>query len=134
MNQQEFIKEVQQAILNVIKQGCRSTAADGSCKYRGVDNTRCLVGWLINDEDYREEIEGVGVRNKFVISALRFTPDNEQLRLLGHLQTCHDHSMVVFVNGEFVDLGFTNNFKHRIRANVRDGRIPDWCICWDRGE
>lgn len=46
------------------KQKIRSVSADGtyaSCAYRGVDNTKCAIGCLIEDDEYHPSFEGIGV-------------------------------------------------------------------------
>lgn len=68
----------------------------GVCAYRGVNRTKCAVGCLIPDEQYRPDIEGLGITDA------RFTPGllqkvlnasgiaSEDFPLLRELQILHD--------------------------------------------
>lgn len=88
-----------------------------SCRYRGVDNTKCAVGCLIKDADYDKNMEGESIDEVkdylnengpqlppnfiykpgpyLIYEALKANEvDCEQsgvLSLLGDLQCCHDY-------------------------------------------
>lgn len=46
----------------LIEQGKPSMGSDGQCMYRGPNNTRCAAGWLIPDDKYNDEMEGIALR------------------------------------------------------------------------
>lgn len=50
-------KAVETAIRALYKQGRRSVDAGGYCRYRGYGGTKCAVGMLIPDEDYKSDFE-----------------------------------------------------------------------------
>lgn len=92
-----------QAIFNFVKtrllqQGRKSLTKIGafpgtSCAYRGKDGTRCAVGWLITNDNYKSEFEGAGVYD--VIAALQASGvqvivDSTTYQLLRNLQDVHD--------------------------------------------
>lgn len=64
---QEDYKKIAHYMYDHLKeQGCTSVAKDiktsnGLCRYRGDNNTKCAIGFLISDEDYDPEMEGESV-------------------------------------------------------------------------
>lgn len=59
MTNQEIFDKV---TLHLLTQNEKSIGVDGTCKYRQND-LKCAVGCLIEDEDYTEKMEGIGVVN-----------------------------------------------------------------------
>ena len=48
-------------VTNLRKQGCKSLSMSGECRYRTPEGLRCAAGWLIQDEDYMDDIEDTPV-------------------------------------------------------------------------
>lgn len=46
------------AVRGLAAQGRKSERAEGACLYRGPNGTKCAIGMLIADEDYRPVFEG----------------------------------------------------------------------------
>lgn len=42
---------------NLIRQNKKSVNKHGNCKLRGIDGTKCALGWLLPDPDYVEYME-----------------------------------------------------------------------------
>lgn len=57
------------AATHLLKQGKRASQ-NGTCLYRGPDDTKCAVGCLIKDEFYRLGLEGKISRHPMVMDAL----------------------------------------------------------------
>jgi hypothetical protein len=68
----------------------RSMSPTNGCLYRGPNGTKCAIGHLIRDRDYRPYFEGLPITNCFLI--LGNTPNNEEQFFLYDLQECHDDS------------------------------------------
>jgi hypothetical protein len=72
--------EVYQYIKNhLLSQGVKSETTDGfennfktdaGCAYRGDDNKKCAVGWIIADEYYDYSLEGKACHQKEVLDAV----------------------------------------------------------------
>ena len=105
MEQLTTLQDVHNHITDhLIKQGkpARSPStydAPALCKYRGPENTSCAVGCLISDDNYTEELEGVGIshstRGYRIMEAVRSSinwegDDTELLELLESWQNLHD--------------------------------------------
>lgn len=70
-----------------------------ACAYRGENRTKCAVGILIPDEDYRPEMEGnVPHKNLFSVEVWpnqdSAKPLKEHISLLSSLQRVHDNHHV----------------------------------------
>lgn len=54
-------------ILNLVKGKLLAQNAKSkdriTCMYRGFNNTKCAIGWLIPDSEYDQDIEGVPVKD-----------------------------------------------------------------------
>jgi hypothetical protein len=46
---------------HLLSQGSISEDDDGSCRLRGRDGRRCAIGVLIDDNQYSERLEGLGI-------------------------------------------------------------------------
>lgn len=95
----------QQGIFNkvvkhLIKQGRRAMiASNGNCAYRGLGGTSCAVGCLINDKNYKPDLEGrlisydpsgpSGVR-KAVERSIKRSLTEQEVSMLRDLQRLHD--------------------------------------------
>lgn len=80
-------------VLALINQKEKSVdALTGSCRYRGPNNTKCAVGYLIPDDLYDPNMEGVSVDNILI----QYPTINEMYVhhtfLLCKLQSAHDSS------------------------------------------
>lgn len=49
-------------VLHLKKQGRATDYAGGPCRYRTEDGRRCAIGFLIPDDFYRREMEGIPAR------------------------------------------------------------------------
>lgn len=79
------------AIVKVLQQGCRSFE-DGRCAYRTTTGNKCVIGHMIQDAHYTEDMEGRGVDRPSVwpvMTALGF--DLAAQSALANLQTWHDN-------------------------------------------
>lgn len=96
-----------QEILNIVvnglrEQGCKSGyigPEEFICLYRDKDGNKCGAGWIIADEDYKEEMEGSSFNFKtspevtptvFVPLVQKMGLTGENIVLIGHLQHIHD--------------------------------------------
>lgn len=90
---------------HLLTQGQKSTDDNGSCTYRGKNNTTCAVGCLIPDSRYYEYLEGRTAVDGDVLAALADVLDlaavtlhptpgwptqEAMIRLLSRLQGIHD--------------------------------------------
>lgn len=86
MNNQEIFDAVCE---HLIKQG-RPAMRKGCCAYRGDNGTRCAVGFLIEDDEYRDIFEGKTVDELVAKFAAFDVKDEETVALLCSLQYAHD--------------------------------------------
>lgn len=92
------------AATGMLVQGRKSVDGIGQCQYRGPDNTKCGVGFIIKDEAYSPAIEGIGIvensshQNTFgqqamvealVLSGVDINAHNVRPLLVG-IQSLHD--------------------------------------------
>ena len=100
----QFINDVKQAINKLMKQGSPAVDFNLECLYRTGDGNKCLVGHLIEDEEYHQDLEEHDVTEYRVYAAvnhsLGYSLKEEELNLLFHLQKAHDnlayfHSMEI---------------------------------------
>jgi hypothetical protein len=88
MTDQEIVNFVAEKLR---AQGRQSLNEDGDCQYRGPDGLRCAAGWLLADEHYSPELEGVSARRPLAAAALCASGVGKaQLHLVGALQDAHD--------------------------------------------
>ena len=89
------------AIIGLASQGFVRSVTDigfgvNRCQYRGSNNTKCGIGYLIPDERYNSLTEG----NSIFIHSVRncVDPDRnwtyEEVEFLNDLQTCHDNGKI----------------------------------------
>jgi hypothetical protein len=76
------------AAAGLLAQGIKSTDGHG-CAYRGVQGRKCGIGFLIDDEHYREELEGNGIGASIVGCALAASGVTDT-GLAYHIQRVHD--------------------------------------------
>lgn len=92
MTEQEIFDTASKGML---KQGCRSLAPGfphHTCVYRGDNNTKCAVGFILTDKEVTEEVEAIGaVRDLYEANLLpeRLIPYKD---LLSDLQRIHDNT------------------------------------------
>lgn len=125
-NNQTFKQAVLAAINATYEQGTASIRSQGSpsCAYRGYNGSKCVVGHLINDDYYRDELEGESVEDIGVLDAVEnsmgMVLNDEQVKVLGLLQAAHD------IANRLGD--FRQNFTDLIQEYVQDGRLPRWAL------
>lgn len=96
MNQQQRQDMFDRVATHLLKQGRRAslngTKYGTNCAYRGVNDTKCAIGCLINDEYYDKEFEGRGfnVVANAVERSLNVVLDKDDYDLLEALQVLHD--------------------------------------------
>lgn len=81
-------QEVFERVANhLLTQNKKSTGLDFSCKYRGLNNTKCSVGSLISDDEYKCEFEGM----RWHTIVVKYEITQAHLRLIMELQKIHDY-------------------------------------------
>lgn len=119
MTPMEILEFVENAI---IAQGCASVyERDGrtDCAYRGINNTKCAMGVVLDDSDYRRDFEGM--RAIDVCDSLGIE-DRKKIALLQRLQYAHDNAFREVCDGH--DVSFVDSFKSKmfhVRAWLNDG-------------
>jgi hypothetical protein len=103
MNRQEMFSK---AVSGVIAQGGPSRK-DGKCLYRGPNGRKCIVGYLIKDEDYTTEMDNIIDRNGSGVSnlnALKMLPKylKGHVVFLVELQGLHDMMIFDYNLDEFI--------------------------------
>ena len=91
---------------NLIKQGEPSREGE-FCLYRK-DNLRCAAGWLLDDEEYSETLEG----KPWDDLVLEHQVPNTHADLIYALQYIHDGEEVVVWPEEFKRLAEANNLTY----------------------
>lgn len=88
MNNQEFFNNV---ATHLLKQNRQAKHRDGTCAYRGLDNTTCAIGSQIPDNIYKGSMEGMGVERLLLCHReVAFLFDGVDLFLMADLQSLHD--------------------------------------------
>ena len=96
MNNNEFIQMVGKAIDHLESQGHPSADAGGNCLYQYEDEdgnvSRCIVGWMIEDEAVRKAADGFGCTFTGLVEEGIWGKHlvEPQGRLLEDLQVIHD--------------------------------------------
>jgi hypothetical protein len=107
---------------SVIKQGKASWRGElGDCAYRGPKGLKCAAGFLLDDADYNEGMEGKGARDMLNEVGFRVgdavesfaDPITRKRDLISRLQAAHDGAARCAEEGEakFVD-SFTQKMEH----------------------
>lgn len=104
---------MKEAILALLKQGKKSVDRNGMCKYRGPDGLKCAVGHMLSDEEYKPEMENVGVKSLVTLYKLDFSYD---ITLLRALQSAHDCTQ---------DETFVDDFKANLRRTPELSKLLD---------
>ena len=102
-------------IAGLRKQNAKSLNKNGNCAFRGLNNTRCAVGFLIDDKEYRPAFDDpkkddpgfTFVRNK-----------GHDESLLSSLMLVHDHSEPKSWEKQFKDIASQFNLIYRAPQNV----------------
>jgi len=108
--------ESEQAMVDYVvdfmrKQQQGSVSGNDLCAYRGLNGTKCAVGAMILDEDYRKGMEGHMV--EYLSPAALPTCNGEiPFRLLANLQYAHD-SVALTHTGNFV-----GSFEDRLKSSL----------------
>lgn len=103
MTQQETFEKV---VNHLLTQGVLATE-DGTnktrCMYRGHNGTKCAIGCLITDEEYKPSMEGLGIteiRGKYIFPT---SITKHSGHFLSVLQSLHDnHSSFSLDNKEWL--------------------------------
>ena len=96
MKNEDFKAMVNDAIEKTIAQGQQSKRGAGiACAYDGGNGLRCVVGHMMNDEEFKR----FGASERAVLDIHGFKPDltSGQMNVLDVLQDCHDNSGGNFV-------------------------------------
>ena len=79
------------AYLAVIKQGKPAVNDLGNCVYRAPDGSKCALGHLIKDEDYKKEMDSNnGLDANSVIKDFELKDFDNSTNFYSCLQSCHD--------------------------------------------
>lgn len=139
MNRHQAKQELfDKAVTGLVSQGFEQSwnEDDGMCAYRGEGGKRCAVGWLISDERYNPNMEGLnafdiftgplGHRPLIELDAVLSQPlddepgaHEEVVRFLLRLQEAHDRN-----NGELMRaalLSFADEYGLEVSAVPQDG-------------
>jgi NADPH:quinone reductase-like Zn-dependent oxidoreductase len=86
-------------VRHLFKQNKKCVSEDGTCVYRGPNNTKCAVGALIPNHLYNEEMETKGIsnlirKNEKIADLL----DKTNVDLLSSLQEMHDDAVLTVKN------------------------------------
>ena len=117
------------------------SSVERNCKYRGPNGTKCVVGCLINDDLYTEEIEGANVnccKNDFngspslvkkgvllktaLEQSLNTTINDDDLKYLFEMQQIHDSYIYYHSSGES-DKNFTAYMSERLTNYAEERRL-----------
>ena len=116
---------LEKAITGVIKQGKPSLDSNGNCAYRGEGGGKCVVGVLIDDEHYNEDLEGYftkALQVRFAVEGSNnVTLSDEEVDTLQTLQKCHDNAWDSKEN-------FVRLFKSEVTGCVMLGKLPRYCL------
>ena len=83
---------------------------DDVCAYRGECGRKCAIGWLIDKDDYRPEIEGYDASKIFACT-------NQKMQFLQAMQNAHDgHAKPQLMLSEF--MGLSEDYKLEWPADV----------------
>lgn len=123
----EFKEMVNTAIQNLYNQGQPSLSEEQQCRYRGCNGNKCIVGWMIPDENYNENFEGTsayGLIQQY--PKLLGVEQKKEERLLSRLQDIHDA-----LDGTTTEEEFRERFVSYLEQLKKDhGEIHsiDWII------
>lgn len=107
-------------VSNLLRQGEKSifpgtiSCRRGPNRYRGPNGLKCAAGWLIADDEYREEFEGKGWTNLYRVGSVPATHGF----LISSLQDCHDYE-----NNEIQD--WPREFANVARTHNLDTTVID---------
>jgi len=79
-----------------------SVTPDSQCLYRGPNETKCVVGILIEDEDYHESFEGSAVWDLDHELIKKILPQSMTIKDLEQIQDLHDRRARMDSRGEQV--------------------------------
>lgn len=88
MNKQELFDKI---VVHLRQQGKRSLDARGYCVYRGDDNTKCAFGCLIDDLEYRPEMENKCLGELCRSNLYGLKRYHVYVSFLGQMQYIHDN-------------------------------------------
>jgi len=128
------------AIKGVLTQGARSANSTGNCKYRGNNNHKCAVGFLIEDEYYYPDLEayipGQSIADTENLNVALEKSNNIRMTqefayTLSNLQECHDDCSVYVpfqpLRKELNPAEFRAMFIEKILCRIHDEILPAYC-------
>lgn len=84
-SQQQIIEFIADKL---IRQNERSVSyMRGGCRYRGDNGTKCAIGHLLTDEEYRRDMEGTTIKSSHF---RQYEINYRTLAMLAELQDMHD--------------------------------------------
>ena len=94
------------AVAGLRQQQTRSANESGFCMYRGPNNTKCAVGWLIPDDEYNPEFDNGSGTNLYKVRQHLDpdlgVPDDDDTNFLRSMQRCiHDQLQHDWNNEDF---------------------------------
>ena len=88
MTNQELLNKIYNAL---VLQDAPSISAGGECQYRGPDGKKCAAGFVLPDEYYSGDFEGLGVGEPHMRSMFQSAGfDSDNIALIKVLQEAHD--------------------------------------------
>jgi hypothetical protein len=119
MTRQEMFNRAAQGIL---AQGCASYDTDRqACMYRGPNNTKCAIGYLMPDGKYSFSLEYIAPYNKDVQKAAGIKWNQADFAV--RLQQCHDEAAIK-TGGIFIER-FIGNMREFARHYKLDASVLD---------
>lgn len=111
-----LVEALSVAITEALVRGEKSSAEKGNCMYRNEDGNKCLVGRLIKDEYYMEDMEsgacaGAEIIQDALEQSLSIEISRTERKLLQALQTAHDNCDKY-------------NFREHFTIQLKDLEIP----------
>lgn len=93
INRQEIFDRI---VFHARRQQSRAINIFGGCAYRAPDGTKCFIGALIPESNYKSELEGLSIRKSAIqIAAFGHALKEDDKKFLAEMQRIHDHVDVV---------------------------------------
>lgn len=97
---------------NLLRQNAHSMVAGLGlgCAYRGYNNTKCAVGWLMSDDEYSPDFEGHGW-SRLVAS---YKLSRKHLNIINELQYVHDDCRITEWKLKLIDVACRYKLNYNI--------------------
>ena len=85
------------------------SVCEGVCLYRGPNDTKCVIGHMIDDENYSEDIEKHRIKNSIVFNA--FNKSNPDINVI-----YDEDKLTVYQDSDFKFLDYAQRYHDEICA------------------